>query len=117
MSPSNLAQLTRQAGSGDAEARRTFEQKVVPLVETVVRRWQKRRSRELTQSGNNLTGDATSLRTVSVEEARRATRAVCARLIRRFMSPTRGMARPHDETLVAPRLLDTYVVSEVVARG
>lgn len=113
MLPSNLEQLARQVGAGDAEACRAFEQNIVPLVETVVRRWLKQQSRELTRfSSGNGTGGRAPAPTVSIEKARRMTRAVCARLIRRFMSPARGMLRPNDDTLVGPRLLDTHIGSD-----
>ena len=116
MSPLYLSQIAARAASGDMEARRDFDQQLVPLIETVVRRLLKQQFREFTRrSDGHRLGREAPASTVSSNAARRATRAVCARLIRQFMSPTRGVARPHDETLVAPRLLDTYVVSEVVA--
>lgn len=118
MFPANLVSLARQAAAGDAEARHTFECQIVPLIETVVRRWLRQQHRERCRQpgGRPAAGEDASL-SVSADELRRITSTVCARLIRQFLSPSRGVARPGDETIVFGQLLDTLVGGPLPATG
>lgn len=106
MSPSKLSQLARQVAAGDEHARRIFDHQIVPLVETVVRRWLNHQQRDLAGRA----GDGASP-VLSTDQVYRLTNAVCARIVGRSTPALHTKARRSDETLVANGALDTLIGS------